>query len=160
MCSAFRGAAPSGSGAGFEQLQSDVWYVVSSDIDGFLTASTCNGGAEWDTKIAVYNYDASTFDPASLPDLYLACNEDCGDEFFASSIQWEATASSSYLVRVGGYDAASFGPGVLTLTSASLPVFVCASKKFQVYRRNWASNVPKSLTCCAAYYLMPLLGSK
>ena len=114
-----------GSGAGFEQLQSDVWFVVSSDIDGFLTASTCNGGAEWDTKIAVYNYDASTFDPASLPDLYLACNEDCGDEFFASSIQWEATASTTYLVRVGGYDAASFGPGVLTLSSASLPVFVC-----------------------------------
>jgi hypothetical protein len=114
-----------GSGAGFEQLQNDVWFVVSSGIDGFLTASTCDGGALWDTKIAIYNYDASTFDPASLPDLYLACNEDCGDAAFASSIQWEATASTTYLVRVGGYDAASFGPGVLTLTSASLPVFVC-----------------------------------
>ena len=114
-----------GSGVGFEQLQNDIWFVVSADIDGFLTASTCDGGALWDTKIAIYNYDASTFDPASLPDLYLACNEDCGDAAFASSIQWEATASTTYLVRVGGYDAASFGPGVLTLTSASLPVFVC-----------------------------------
>ena len=114
-----------GSGVGFEQLRSDIWYVVDTDVDGFLTASTCNGGAEWDTKIAVYNYDAATFDPASLPDLYLACNEDCGDDFFASSIQWEATAGATYLVRVGGYDESSFGPGVLTLTSASLPIFVC-----------------------------------
>jgi hypothetical protein len=114
-----------GSGAGFEQLQNDIWFVTSTDIDGFLTASTCNGGAEWDTKIAIYNYDAATFDPATLPDLYLACNEDCGDEFFASSVQFECTAGTSYLVRVGGYDAASFGPGVLTLTSESLPTFVC-----------------------------------
>ncbi len=114
-----------GSGVGFEQLQNDIWYVVSTDIDGFLSASTCDGGAEWDTKIAVYNYDAASFDPASLPDLYLACNEDCGDAFFASSVQWEVTAGTTYLVRVGGYDAASFGPGVMTLTSASLPTFVC-----------------------------------
>jgi len=113
-----------GSGAGFEQLDSDVWFIVSSGIDGFLTASTCNGGALFDTKIAVYNYDAATFDPAALPDLFLGCNEDCGDDAAASSIQWEATASSSYLVRVGGYDGAS-GPGVLTLTSDSLPIFVC-----------------------------------
>ena len=113
-----------GSGAGFEQLDSDVWFIVSSGIDGFLTASTCNGGALFDTKIALYSYDASTFDPAALPDLFLGCNEDCGDAAAASSLQWEATASTTYLVRVGGYDGAS-GPGVLTLTSDPLPIFVC-----------------------------------
>jgi len=113
-----------GSGAGFEQLNADLWYVVTVDNPGFFTASTCDGGAAWDTKIAIYNYDASTFDPASLPDLYVACNEDCGDAAFASSIQIEVPGGTSYLVRIGGYDTGS-GVFDMTLQFDELPIFVC-----------------------------------
>ena len=114
------------SGVGFEQINSDIWYVFNAQNDGFLTASTCNGGALWDTKIAIYNYDSATFDPQALPEQYLACNEDCGDAAFASELVVEVTAGSSYIVRVGGYDATSFGPGTLTVSSVPIPQYVCA----------------------------------
>lgn len=112
-----------GSGAGFEQLFSDLWWVVSTPADGFLSASTCDGGAAWDTKIAVYSYDAATFDPSALPDLYLGCNEDCGDAAFASAIQLEVPAGS-YLVRLGGYDG-STGPFDMTISWEGYPVYEC-----------------------------------
>jgi hypothetical protein len=113
-----------GSGAGFEQLNADLWYVVSVPGAGFLSASTCDGGALWDTKIAMYNYDAATFDPAALPDLFAGCNEDCGDAAFASALQIEVSGAASYLVRIGGYDVGS-GPFDMTIQYSELPTYEC-----------------------------------
>ena len=118
------GEAGCGSGTGFEQLNSDLWWVVSVPGAGFLSASTCNGGAEWDTKIALYSYDAATFDPAALPDIYVACNEDCGDAAFASSLQIEVADAGTYLLRLGGYDGSS-GPFDMTVQYSELPTYEC-----------------------------------
>jgi hypothetical protein len=113
-----------GSGVGFEQLNSDLWYVVSVPGAGFLSASTCDGGALWDTKIAMYSYDAASFDPATLPDIFLACNEDCGDAAFASALQIEVDGTTDFLVRIGGYDI-STGVFDMTITYSELPTYEC-----------------------------------
>ena len=113
-----------GSGTGFEQLNADLWYVVSVPGPGFLSASTCDGGALWDTKIAMYSYDAATFDPASLPDIYLGCNEDCGDAAFASALQIEVAGASEILLRIGGYDI-SEGDFDMTIQYSELPTYEC-----------------------------------
>ncbi len=113
-----------GSGAGFEQLNHDLWYVVSVPGGGFLTASTCDGGALWDTKIAMYAYDAATFEAALLPDILLACNEDCGDAAAASSLQIEVDGTTEILVRLGGYDGAE-GLFDMTIQYAELPIYEC-----------------------------------
>jgi hypothetical protein len=65
-----------------------------------------------------------TFDPASLPDTFLGCNEDCGDAAFASALQVEITAASEVLVRIGGYDI-SEGDFDMTITYSELPTYEC-----------------------------------
>ena len=83
-------------------LYNDIWYLATPAVDGFLTASTCNGGALWDTTIAIYDYDPGETSLNLLADYLVSCNEDCGDGAFASEVQVEATAGATYLVRVGG----------------------------------------------------------
>ena len=139
-----------GSGVGFEQIQKDVWFIATPAVDGFLTASTCNGGALWDTKIAAYSYDAATFDPSALPDYFIGCNEDCGDAAFASELQIEVIGGTTYLIRVGGYDENSFGPGTLSLTNESLPIYECnPPTSFETFTQNADLTVVEGGVSCA-----------
>ena len=139
-----------GSGVGFEQIQKDVWFIATPAVDGFLTASTCNGGALWDTKIAAYSYDAATFDPSALPDYFIGCNEDCGDAAFASELQIEVIGGTTYLIRVGGYDENSFGPGTLSLTNESLPIYECnPPASFETFTQNADLTVVEGGVSCA-----------
>ncbi|MEC8560041.1 MAG: hypothetical protein VXY94_08200 [Planctomycetota bacterium] len=143
--------AQCGSGEGFEQINNDIWFVVNSSENSFLNLSTCNGGALWDTKIAIYNYDPLTFNASALPDLFLGCNEDCGDAAFASELVVEVTADSSYLVRVGGYDATSFGPGTLSVSATPIPVYNCAPPEdFATFTQNNDLTVDAPGVACAA----------
>ena len=142
-----------GSGAGFEQLHADVWFVVSCPDLGYLSASTCNGGAEWDTKIAAYFYDAGTFDPANLPDLFIGCNEDCGDAVYASDLSFEVPTglggSLSYLIRVGGYDQ-SEGAGNVVFSFQELPTYVCEpGDPNTVTTQSTSMDVPGGGVACA-----------
>ena len=139
-----------GSGVGFEQIQKDIWFIATPAVDGFLTASTCNGGALWDTKIAAYSYDAAIFDPSALPDYFIGCNEDCGDAAFASELQIEVVGGTTYLIRVGGYDENSFGPGTLSLTNDSLPIYECTPPtSFETYTQNADFTVVEGGVSCA-----------
>lgn len=110
-----------GSGAGFEQLHADVWYAVTPDVSGFMGVSTCNGGAEWDTKIAAYTMVS---DGAELEAAFLACNEDCGDEFYASELNLQVEGGVTILIRIGGYDV-SEGAGTCTFTLVVPPTYEC-----------------------------------
>ncbi|MEE2895572.1 MAG: hypothetical protein VX726_07495 [Planctomycetota bacterium] len=108
-----------GCGSGYEDfpIWSDAWYMVDVDTDSILTATCCNL-ADFDTKIAIYDAGptGSTFDPATLPDVFLICNEDCDDPtFFTSEAQTAVVAGNSYLVRLGGYQSAT-GSGDLTVS--------------------------------------------
>jgi len=103
-----------GCGSAEEDLPvwNDIWYKVDVTSDSTLTA-TCCLTAEFDTKIALYNGGpiGSTYNPETLPEDFLACNEDCDDPtFFSSELVWSVTGGNQYFVRLGGYLQA-FGTG-------------------------------------------------
>ncbi len=115
-------------------IWSDLWYMVEVDADAALTATCCNT-ATFDTKIAIYDAGAigSTFDPATLPDVFLTCNEDCANDngFFTSeAFLPSAVGGRQYLIRVGGY-AQEVGTGDLTVSwtepEPQLPAPECAT---------------------------------
>ncbi|MCA9284882.1 MAG: hypothetical protein KDA22_06700 [Phycisphaerales bacterium] len=111
-----------GSGPGNEQLDHDVWYWWQSTAAGVFTASTCNL-TQFDTKVAMYDLGTETpdtFDPETLPSLFMGCNEDCGDEFFASELSLNVEAGHNYLIRLGGF-AGSEGPGQIAFSAALFP---------------------------------------
>ena len=86
-----------------EQIWSDLWYSFTAPGDGSFSASTC-GTASFDTKIAIYDIGNGTYNPADLPDLFIACNEDgpdCPDS--TSFLEILVEANVTYLVRLGGF---------------------------------------------------------
>ena len=108
-----------GCGSGYEDfpIWSDLWYMIELTGDSTVTATCCNT-ADFDSKIAIYAAGevGSTFDPATLPDSFIACNEDCDDpKFFTSELVAPSLAEGQYLVRIGGYQGAT-GSGDLTIS--------------------------------------------
>jgi len=93
-------------------IHKDVWYRFQAATDGQLVASNCNTGAfggsgDFDSKIALYDLgdNLASFDPQLLPDYFVACNEDCDDPLFTSTLEVGGiVAGNYYLVRLGGYE--------------------------------------------------------
>jgi hypothetical protein len=95
-------------------IHKDVWYRIQAATNGTLIASNCNGGGfggtgNFDSKIAAYDLgtNLAAFDPQTLPDLYIGCNEDCAEDgagLYTSTLnQSGIVAGHYYLVRLGGY---------------------------------------------------------
>ena len=108
-----------GCGSAYEDLPiwSDLWYMIELTAESTVTATCCNT-AGFDTKIAMYDAGAvgSTFDPATLPEVFLGCNEDCDDPtFFTSELIQTALPAGQYLVRLGGFQGAT-GTGDITIS--------------------------------------------
>lgn len=85
-----------GSGLGFVR---DVWYAWTPAA-GVARVSTCDG-AGFDTRLAAY---------AACGGALVACNDDgdgCGA--FTSAMTFRSDGSSTFLVRLGGYDSAGTG---------------------------------------------------
>jgi hypothetical protein len=109
-------------GSAYEDLPiwSDLWYMIECENDADITATCCNT-AFFDTKIAIYDAGpiGSSFDPATLPDVFLTCNEDCaadaGTYFTSEAFLAGAAGGRQYLVRVGGY-LQEVGTGDLTVS--------------------------------------------
>lgn len=97
------------------QINADVWgvYTYADSCPGPITFSTC--GSSIDTKLAVYPEGLCP----TLPAHAIACSDDapvpgCNSPD-ASSVTFNATPNTSYLVRVGSRDA-SAGLVLLTIT--------------------------------------------
>ncbi|MBI5866418.1 MAG: hypothetical protein HZB38_18260 [Planctomycetes bacterium] len=100
--------------AGYTQIDSDIWYVLSAPCTATMTVNTCGSG--FDTKVAVYS-------GANCPGVTsaIACNDDsaaCGSGSLQSSVSFAATAGNIYLIRVGGYQGAT-GAGTLTIAGCA-----------------------------------------
>jgi hypothetical protein len=93
-------------GPGLKMTSPNIWYRYTATCTGNVTISLC--GSQYDTKIAVYS--GGTCNP-TLGRL-LAYNDDSCD--FQSEVVISATAGSTYLIEVGGYDSYK-GAGVLTI---------------------------------------------
>jgi len=103
------------SGNGDLPIHKDVWYRFQAPANGgTLIASNCNtstygGSGNFDSKIAAYDLGTTLvgFDPQTLPELYVGCNEDCNDPIFSSELTIGLTGGHYYLVRLGGYEGQS-----------------------------------------------------
>ncbi|MCP4012351.1 MAG: hypothetical protein GY728_04495, partial [Phycisphaeraceae bacterium] len=84
------------------------WYRFTAAIDGTHTVSTC-GSADFDTKIAVL----ANCDDASG----ISCNDDATDcAGMTSTLTFEATAGTEYVIALGAYAADGAGSGSLSIT--------------------------------------------
>ncbi len=90
-------------------INQDIWYAFTPDASGPYVVSTCSM-ASFDTRLAVYA-DACPLGP----DEAIACNDDeIGCLGFTSRLVFQATAQTTYLIRVGGYNEGA-GPGTLEI---------------------------------------------
>ena len=100
--------------AGDNQVGADVWYSWSGCATGTVTLNICD--ASYDSKLAVY--------PSSCPGVtgtVIACNDDaCGAGGLRSQLTFAATAGTSYLIRIGGYQAAT-GTSTLMISGPACP---------------------------------------
>ena len=95
------------------------WFRWTAPISGQAEVSTC-GTAGFDTRLAVF----ASCDPGSV----IACNDDTpGCTAFTSRLAFPATAGTEYLIAVGGFDAASAGPGVLVVSPTATPPTACGA---------------------------------
>ncbi|MGE3108595.1 MAG: hypothetical protein AB7G11_08435 [Phycisphaerales bacterium] len=99
---------------GSNQVDNDVWYRWTSCVTGAITIDTCN--STYDTKIAVYPNTCPTGTGTAL-----VCNDDsCGTGGLRSSVTLNATANTTYLIRVGAFGGNS-GTGVLAINGPACP---------------------------------------
>jgi hypothetical protein len=87
----------------------DVVYSYTPTSTGLVSVDLC--ASSYDTKLYVYQ-GVCTGTP-------IACSDDqCGSDGFKSKVYCvPMTAGTTYYIVVDGYDAASFGPYVLTLST-------------------------------------------
>lgn len=83
----------------------DVWFLYTASVTGDVTIDTCNS---FDTDLAVYTGGCGAL-------AQVACNgDDCG---VSSSLVLTVTSGTSYLIRIGGFDALTGGAGTLTIAA-------------------------------------------
>ncbi len=94
---------------GSTAMNRDVWFSWTAPASGLCTMTTC-GLTTVDTKIAVYPGAA-----CPTAGTVLACNDDsCAS--FQSSIDFNVTAGSQYMIQIGVYPTATGGSGTFSLT--------------------------------------------
>jgi len=91
-------------------VQQDVWFTWVATGTSQFELSLCNGGASYDTKMAVYPGPGCPAAGSAI-----ACNDDsCG---LVSALCFSATAGNTYTIQIGG-----FGTGGGTGTFSFNPV--------------------------------------
>ena len=86
----------------------DVWFAWTAGGSGSTTVDTC-GEAAFDTVITVYGVSTCPVAGDSL-----GCSDDfCGAQ---SSVTFNAVASTTYMIQVGGFNGAS-GAGTFTISA-------------------------------------------
>src|SRR5262245_11125398 len=100
--------------------QSDVWFSYTATCTGTATVNTC-GGTNFSSRVQVFEGTCGSLGS-------LGCdNVQCG---FGSSVNFQATIGSTYLVRVGGGGGAE---GTFGLTIFCTPVNDVCAAATQVY---------------------------
>jgi hypothetical protein len=86
-------------------IGNDLWWMVQSPGEGYLTATLCNG-TDFDTVIDVFALGQTPdFDPELLPEYQIGCADDtCGITGGPSIVTIiDAEAGDYFLFRVGGW---------------------------------------------------------
>lgn len=94
-----------------------AWYSYQAPISATLYVST--DGSDFDTTLAVYTGDGSSFDRLTL----VACDNDSGADGRSSAVRLPATAGTTYYMAVDGVNGAT-GHVVLNHNLGDPPVIV------------------------------------
>ena len=93
------------------QMNADIWFSYESTCNGTLTVSTCDT-VTFDTDLVVYEGTCTDMKQ-------IACNGDSTCTGFTSYLETPINSGSSYLIRLGGWDANSAGTGTMSIQCAS-----------------------------------------
>jgi hypothetical protein len=98
-------------GTDLRDFYRDLWFRYTAENEGVHHFTTCDP-ASFDTDLMLYvDIDCASLFP-------LACNGNSGDSACqqnSSALDYYLMAGQSVLVRVGGFDVLSYGPGTLTI---------------------------------------------
>ena len=133
-----------GEGSGCYSMHNDVWYDWTADVTGVALFSTCDD-ADFDTMIAVY----SDCPAANDDSLGLGCNDDGGGCAGYTTLSYaDVIAGVSYKIRLGGYSAANFGTGNLTVSISGGPLTEddCANPAVIAGTGTWAYSTFNATT--------------
>ncbi len=108
--------------AGTDSIYMDIWYKYTATFTGEMYWNLCGFGTSFDSRIAVYNGNASC--PLGVDDL-MTCNEDglpteCPNS--ESQLRFDVVEGETYLMRLGGFGTDSMifsGTGGFNLTEAA-----------------------------------------
>lgn len=110
----------------------DIWYVYTASYSGSAVFDLC--GSAFDTRLALYDMCGGTV---------LACNDDaCG---LSSDFFYTVTATTSYYVQVGGYNA-DVGTGYLSIAFEDTEWTGAAKSNDWNTAGNWTAGIPGSTT--------------
>ncbi len=104
----FNTATATFDGPGHYMSTPNIWYCYTATCTGGAIVSLA--GSSFDTKLAVY--DGCACDPG--PGDLIKSNDDFHGQ--QSEVTFQVTAGKQYLIEVGGYNASSKGPGVITIS--------------------------------------------
>jgi len=135
----------------------NVWFMVEIDGTGTntLNATTCND-ADYDTALTLWDAGeiGSTFDPGTLPNVEVACNDDgggCPD--FQSFLTANVEGGRQYLISVSGYEL-NEGSGGLTVDWAAaeppIPPYTCDTPGPDTFTQNNTDVMTVGGVACAA----------
>ena len=107
--------------SGTDSIYLDIWYKYTATFTGEMYWNLCGFGTTFDSRIAVYNGNASC--PLGIDDL-LTCNEDglageCPNA--ESQLRFDVVEGEIYLMRLGGFGDSTqifSGTGGFSLTEA------------------------------------------
>jgi len=98
---------------GSSQIFNDIWFTYTATCTDEITVSTCDT-ASFDTRLAIYTGECTSL---SL----VACNDDgsgCGG--FTSRVKFDATAGTTYVIRLGAFGATQFGSGTMLVCGCNV----------------------------------------
>jgi len=102
---------------GWTSPSNDVWLSWTAGASADYNIDTCDANS-FDTSMVVYSGCGGALDQ-------LACNGDGADltgcQTYYSNLTLSATAGTTYLIRIGGWDATEMGPGTLSINEAAPP---------------------------------------
>jgi hypothetical protein len=105
---------PCGTGT----CNNDVWYSWVATVNGTVQLTLCNGGAAYDSLIAVYHNSACPGAGSSI-----ACNDDsCG---LVSKATFTALFGNNYMLQIGAWAAGGSGSGTFEFTPPPPPPPPC-----------------------------------
>ncbi len=126
---------------GFSQ---DMWYSYTPTIDCTVQIDTCDIDG-FDTDLAVYEGDCAALDGTTV-----ACSGDGADlvdcQNYYSSLEFAATANTTYLIRCGGWNAAASGQNEMHVTCIPNAVDPTASFVLSGYSEFSINFRPVTLT--------------